>query len=76
MIILLKTWGTSPVNPENAPGDVVYSEQDLVNIVKYIIRNDYKIPSRIKENYKKLNEFNDNQNTQRVVDILIEDNII
>ncbi len=68
--------GTSPVNPENAPGDVVYSEQDLVNIVKYIIRNDYKIPSRIKENYKKLNEFNDNQNTQRVVDILIEDNII
>jgi len=74
--IIEKHGGTSPVNPENAPGDVVYSEQDLVNIVKYIIRNDYKIPSRIKENYKKLNEFNDNQNTQRVVDILIEDNII
>ncbi|MEJ4884983.1 CDP-glycerol glycerophosphotransferase family protein, partial [Enterococcus faecium] len=63
-------------NSENAPGDVVYSEKDLVNLVKHIINNNYKIPSRIKRNYKKLNEFNDNQNTQRVVNILLEDNII
>ncbi|MHB7920408.1 CDP-glycerol glycerophosphotransferase family protein [Staphylococcus hominis] len=74
--IIEKHGGTSPINSENAPGDVVYNEKDLVNLVKYIINNNYKIPSRIKENYKKLNEFNDNQNTQRVVNILLEDNII
>lgn len=74
--IIEKHGGTSPVNSENAPGDIVYSEKDLVNLIKYIINNHYKIPSRIKKNYKKLNEFNDNQNTQRVVNILLEDNII
>nr|ADA62591.1 galactosamine-containing minor teichoic acid biosynthesis protein [Staphylococcus epidermidis] len=74
--IIEKHGGTSPVNSENAPGDVVYSEKDLVNLVKHIINNNYKIPSRIKNNYKKLNEFNDNQNTKRVVNILLEDNII
>lgn len=68
--------GTTPVNKYNAPGTIVYSENELVNTVKDIIAKDYKMPEKVKENYKKINEFEDNKNTQRVINELIKDNVL
>lgn len=68
--------GTTPVNEQNAPGTIVYSENELVQTVKKIIANDYKIPDKVMENYKKINEFADNNNTQRVINELIKDKVL
>jgi len=48
----------------------------LIKLVKKVINNKYKIPKEIIENYKKINEFNDNRNTERVVNELIKDNVL
>lgn len=74
--LIEKHGGTTPVNEKNAPGSVVYSEEDLIKLVKKVINNKYKIPKEIIENYKKINEFNDNRNTERVVNELIKDNVL
>lgn len=68
--------GTTPVNEQNAPGTIVYSEDELVSTVRNIIANDYKIPKKVLENYKKINEFSDNNNTQRVVNELVKDKVL
>lgn len=68
--------GSTPVNEYNAPGTIVYSENELVNTVKEIIDKNYEIPEKIEENYKRINEFADNKNTQRVINELIKDNVL
>lgn len=74
--IIEKHGGSTPVNEQNAPGAVVYSENDLIKLIKSIIENNYEIPSDIIENYKKINEFDDNKNTERVLNELIKDNVL
>lgn len=62
------------LNEENAFGIVCYNKQDL----KRVIKNQYK-NSQSKKNkakYKKLVEFHDNNNTQRLIDFLKRDKII
>lgn len=61
-----------PVNEENAPGMIAYNEEELISIIKDAINNDYKIPDDIKEKYLRINEFNDNKNTERVINELIK----
>lgn len=65
-----------PVNEENAPGAVANSPQELIAYVKEAIRTNYVIPPEMREKYRKINEFSDNQNTKRVVDILKKDEIL
>ncbi|MDW4347257.1 CDP-glycerol glycerophosphotransferase family protein [Staphylococcus saprophyticus] len=74
--IIEKHGGTTPVNEDNAPGAVVYSENELIKTVKEVIKNNYKISNQIKENYKKINEFDDNRNTERVIVELIKDGVL
>lgn len=75
-MIIEKHGGSTPVNEQNAPGSVVYSEEELIKLVNKIIKNNYKIPQNIIENYKKINEFDDNCNTKRVVNELLNDNVL
>lgn len=75
-MIIEKHGGSTPVNEQNAPGSVVYSEEELIKLVNKIIKNNYKIPQNIIENYKKINEFDDNRNTKRVVNELLNDNVL
>ena len=65
-----------PVNKENAPGAIAKSTKDLINEVKTAINNDYKIPSEFVEKYRRINEFHDNRNTERVIEILKENNVL
>src|SRR5699024_3315880 len=104
-MIIEKHGGSTPVNEQNAPGSVVYSEEELIKLVNKIIKNNYKIHKKIIkikkkknnikinrnkknikkkykitqnniENYKKINEFDDNCNTKRVVNELLNDNVL
>ena len=74
--IIEKHGGTTPVNENNAPGIVVYSEKELLEAVKKAIDDNYKIPHKVLSNYKKINEFEDNRNTERVINELLNDKVL
>lgn len=59
-----------PVNEENAPGKIAKTNEELIHIIKEAINGDYKIPKDIQEKYLKVNEFNDNRNTERLINEL------
>lgn len=65
-----------PVNEDNAPGPIAMSTNDLIQIVNKAIQMDYRLEDEYKEKYRKINKFNDRKNTKRIVQFLIEDNII
>jgi CDP-glycerol glycerophosphotransferase (TagB/SpsB family) len=65
-----------PVNESNVPGPVVYNVTDLVTMVKNVIANNYQIEEEYKEKYSKINKFNDNNNTNRIIEFLRSDGII
>ena len=64
------------MNEANAPGTVVYSENELITAVKHAIANNYKTSDQIQKNYKMINEFDDNRNTERVISELIKDDVL
>ncbi|MEB7466173.1 CDP-glycerol glycerophosphotransferase family protein [Mammaliicoccus sciuri] len=59
-----------PVNEYNAPGEIAYSATSLVDLVKEAIDRNYEIPQNIIAKYRKINEFNDNKNTDRIIEEL------
>jgi CDP-glycerol glycerophosphotransferase (TagB/SpsB family) len=65
-----------PVNDDNAPGPPVYSVDELLNVVKNAIANNYQLDDRYVRNYKEINHFDDRQNTMRIVQFLMNDHII
>ncbi|WP_422404149.1 CDP-glycerol glycerophosphotransferase family protein [Mammaliicoccus sp. JADD-157] len=65
-----------PVNEYNAPGEIAYSGEQLVDIVNHAIRTNYEIPQHVMKKYKKINEFNDNKNSERIVKELKSLNIL
>lgn len=67
---------TPPVNEDNSPGPVVYNVDELMDTVKRAIKSNYKLDTKYKGNYSKINKFKDNKNTDRIVSFLQKDNII
>jgi CDP-glycerol glycerophosphotransferase (TagB/SpsB family) len=65
-----------PVNDENAPGPVAYSIEDLMETVKQAIEDNYVLEDQYVNNYKKINHYDDRQNTLRIVQFLKKDQII
>lgn len=65
-----------PVNEENAPGIIAKSGEELIAAVKKAIATNYKIPDEIMEKYRRINEFDDNNNTKRVVEVLKNDRVL
>jgi hypothetical protein len=74
--IIEKHGGTTPANRENVPGKVADNENELIEIVQNAINTNYQLPENVIENYKKINEFNDKKNTQRVIDELKSDRVL
>lgn len=56
-----------PVDETNCDGKPVYSEKELTKEVKRLIDTDYKVDSLYKKRYKKINEFSDNKNAERLL---------
>ena len=48
----------------------------LIEEVKKAIKNEYKMDSTYTERYKKINEFNDNLNGERLIKALIDENVL
>ena len=65
-----------PVNEDNSDGVPTFSIDALVGEVKKAIANDYKMDAMYQERYKKINEFDDNRNGDRLVDELLKLDII
>lgn len=65
-----------PVNESNAPGPVAFDLDRLMYYVEKAIKNNYKHEKNYRKKYKKINEFDDNKNTQRIVEKLIEMKIL
>lgn len=65
-----------PINETNCDGYDVYSEKELIETVQKILKPGYKKPKEHIERYKKINEFDDNKNTERLLKELIDLNIV
>lgn len=65
-----------PVNSDNAPGEIAYSENQLIKLVEEAIKNECLIEIENLEKYRKINEFHDGQNSNRVIKILKEEKIL
>ncbi|PNZ25007.1 hypothetical protein CD114_11710 [Mammaliicoccus sciuri] len=64
------------MNEENTPGEIAYNEKELIEYVNKAIDKNYEINEDIKEKYIKINEFNDNKNTKRVIEELIAEKVL
>ncbi|MBO0991479.1 CDP-glycerol glycerophosphotransferase family protein [Bacillus sp. SD088] len=65
-----------PVNEENAPGPIANTTEELVGYVKNAIARNYVLEEEYQEKYLRINKFDDRKNTERIVQYLIEENII
>lgn len=74
--LITKYQAVPPVNEENAPGPIAANTDELIKLVKKAIEKNYELEDEYKAKYKKINEFSDNQNTNRIIDFLLQDNIL
>ena len=74
--LIKKYKATPPINYGNCDGRCVYSVADLMCEVKWLMKNNYHEYDIYKDRYAKINEFNDRRNTERLVNILLEERII
>lgn len=65
-----------PVNEENCDGVAVYNAEDLVKEVKKAIKNNCIMEAKYQERYRKINEFSDGHNGDRLIKELQELKII
>lgn len=65
-----------PVDESNAPGPISYNTEELLELVKHAIKNNYVLEENYMEKYKKINEFSDGKNTKRIVEYLSDNHII
>lgn len=65
-----------PVNDDNCDGVPTFSTEELVNEIKKAIDNNFVMDPMYEERYRKINEFHDGKNGERLVDALVELNII
>lgn len=77
MDFLVKHYGAQPViNEENAPAVIARTPEQLLDCVFHAMDVDYKIEKENLERYRKINEFSDRKNTQRIIKILKEDHVL
>lgn len=61
---------TAPINAENCDGIPVYSVEELFDAIASAEAQHYIMPAWCEDNYKKINEFHDNHNADRLIDYL------
>ncbi len=74
---LIENYGAvPPVDETNCDGVPVYSVNELLDEVENAIKKNYVMDEKYEERYKKINEFSDGKNGERLVDELVRLNII
>ncbi len=61
-----------PINETNCDGVPVYSPEELVKEVQNAIDKNYIMDEKYEENYRKINEFHDGKNGERLINELIK----
>lgn len=74
--IITNHGGTTPANRDNVPGVVADNEHELIEAVHAAINNNYQLLQLVLNNYRRINAFHDNQNTQRVIRELVNDGVL
>lgn len=74
--LTLKYQAAPPVNEENAPGPIAWNAEKLVEIAKHAIEQNYEVEEEYKQKYKAINSFDDNKNTERIIEFLQRDQIL
>ena len=65
-----------PINENNCDGVPVYSCDELISEVKKAIKKNYKMDKKYEDRYKKINEYHDNKNGDRLVKELLKLKVI
>lgn len=65
-----------PINEKNCDGVPVFNVDDLIKEVKIAIENNYVLEEKYQNRYSKINEFNDNKNSERLIKELQNLNIL
>ena len=65
-----------PINEDNCDGVPVFSVEELSKEVENAIKKNYVMDKKYEDRYKKINEFHDNNNAERLIEALKKDNII
>lgn len=69
--MLIEKYQAKPsLDEETAPGPVAYNEQELISIINNAEQKGYQLEEEFISKYKKINEFSDNKNTERIVNYL------
>ena len=64
--------GKPALTEETCDGVPVYSTDELIEEVKRAIEKNYKLDEKYEERYRKINEFHDGKNTERLINELIK----
>lgn len=65
-----------PINELNAPGPIAKNVEDLIEYVKTAIERNYELEKKYQDKYLSINEFSDRQNTKRIVNELVKEQIL
>lgn len=65
-----------PINELNAPGPIAKNAEDLIEYVKTAIERNYELEKKYRDKYLLINEFSDRQNTKRIVNELVKEQIL
>jgi len=74
--LIKKYQAIPPVNEDNAPGPIAMDLDELINLIKHAKASNYIVEDKYKEKFLKICEFNDNRNTDRIVEFLKADGIL
>ncbi len=66
----------SALTQGNADGPAAYTDESLIDEVRKAIKRDYVMPPKYKKRYKRINEYNDGRNTNRLIAYLRRNKII
>lgn len=66
----------SALTDKNCDGPAVYSDEELIKEVNRAINQEYKLDTKYKRRFKKIVEFDDNKNTQRLINYLKKNGIL
>ena len=65
-----------PVNEDNAPGVIAMNPEELMEAVRRALDKNYRMEDEKMNKYKQINQFDDRQNTSRIIQDLRKMNIL
>src|SRR5699024_3963025 len=65
-----------PINNDNAPGMLEYTDKELINAISHALSRNNAVPSEVINKYRKINEYHDGNNSNRVIKELTKNGVL